>query len=297
MTANMNFIKDSLQKDGYIVVDQGISSEALKAAQLAYQEISKKAELSEYKYIRVYDDYVGSMNISAIEMCFHPRIIDQRMIQFLNYSNLSKIAIEILGEKIKMSLSRYHMTKNYSHVGNWHRDSPPKSIKSLQMSIFLFDEMGIEFIPRSHIRDYSQIEKRILNKSKFGDLPNSIHVSAKAGSMLIFNPAIIHRGRSVQPRANIHFRFESDHDYLLQKNDDLEGFDKHWKNILNNKNSIIIDDSIIEYDHSKKISDHVRRFFRTFVHYAIFWLPLDSWIYKKTGANPSLKMRILFKLS
>lgn len=297
MSVSVNLIKDSLDKVGYIVVDLNIPDKTLEAAQLAYMEVYKKAELREYKYIRVYDDYLGRMNISGIEMCFHPEIVDSRITDLLNYSNSAKIAMDILGEKVKMPLSRYHMTGKYSHVGNWHRDDEPGNSKSLQMSIFLYDEMGMEVIPESHNREYSKVEKSLLDKSNFADLPNSVHVSAKAGSMIIFKPAIIHRGRSVKSRSNIHFRFKSDNDYFFQNCDYLKGFNSDWRNVLCNKNSTLINNSINEYDHSKKISDQLRRVVRTFVHYAIFWLPLDSWLYKKTGAYPSLKIRMFFGLS
>jgi hypothetical protein len=119
MSVNINLIQDTLDKVGFIVIDLNIPVKTLEAAQVAYMEVYKKAKLREYKYIRVYDDYLGRMNISGIEMCFHPEIVDSPITDLLNYSNSAKIAMDILGEKVKMPLSRYHMTGKYSHVGNW----------------------------------------------------------------------------------------------------------------------------------------------------------------------------------
>ncbi len=294
MTDIMKFKKDVLEKDGFLIVDLNVPRQVLRDAQSAYKQLYKRVELGEYNYIRVYDDYIGRINIAGIEMPFHPNIIDRRLVELLNYSNVAGIAKKVLGSRIKMTLSRYHITGKYSHIGNWHRDDEAGGRNTLQISVFLFDEKGFELIPGSHDRAYSKFEKRVLKQSDRANLPRSLHLSAKAGTMVVFNPAIIHRGISENFRANIHFRFERDDDYRDDYYQNIVGFNADWIDILKNKNSIIVASNIKTYNHPKKVIDFLRRCAKTFIHYGIFWLPIESELYKKTGAYPSLKLRSIF---
>ena len=129
--------QNNLNLNGYSLENSGVCEKDLVQVRIAYQDIYEKVEKREYPYIRVYDDYLGKLNISAIEMPFHPDIIHHEVISFLNKTNIIKIAKAYLGNDIKMTLSRFHITGNKSHVGAWHRDSEIGKKKSLQISLFL----------------------------------------------------------------------------------------------------------------------------------------------------------------
>ena len=86
---------------------------------------------------------------------------------FINYAK------NILGENIKLTLSRYHLTENVTHVGNWHRDAlPNKELTSLQINLYLFNEKGIQILPKSHLKELSDENKLKISKSPFSSLKN-----------------------------------------------------------------------------------------------------------------------------
>lgn len=290
--------RERLEKAGYAIVNANLGGKDLADAQQAYEEIYEKAKSGDYKYYRVYDDYLGELNIAGIEMPLHPDIIDDRIVNILNQTDIIKIAKDYLGEKIKITLSRYHITGNKSHIGAWHRDGDMGTRRSLQISLFLYDEKGFELIESSHDREFSMEENTILNQ-KYGvhdNLPNSTHVEAKAGQMIVFNPAILHRGISEKARANIHFRFEVDEDYEVVEPFNKYGFNEQWNSVLSNKNTIITTPEVPEFSSNLSFKSLVRKFVKTFVHYVIFFLPLNSVVYGRTGAYPSLKLRRLFHI-
>jgi|SaaInlStandDraft_4_1057021.scaffolds.fasta_scaffold69617_2 hypothetical protein len=74
----------------------------IKLAQLAFLDILKKVDSDSYQYIRAYDDYTGLINVSGIEMPFHPDILGNRIVDLLNYSNIPEVAKQLLGENIKL---------------------------------------------------------------------------------------------------------------------------------------------------------------------------------------------------
>lgn len=289
---------NTLEESGYVLVDTNLTADDLVKAQQAYKEIYTKTENGQYKYIRVYDDYIGKLNISGIEMPFHPDIIDPRIVDILNKTNIIPIAKEYLGDNIKLALSRYHITRDKSHIGMWHRDSDIGTTSSLLISLFLYDEKGFELIEGSHKRGLTADEEAILGQ-KYGlhaNLKESLHAQGKAGQLIIFNPAILHRGISENPRANIHFRFEIDNDYENINTPNPYGFNEQWHSVLSNKNSIITDPNIPEFSNKSSIKSWARKLIKTCVYYGIFFLPLTSFIYGSTKAYPSLKLRKLFHI-
>lgn len=289
---------NALEKSGYVLVDTDLTADDLAKAQQAYKEIYTKAENGQYKYIRVYDDYLGKLNISGIEMPFHPDIIDPRIVDILNKTNIIAIAKEYLGSNIKLTLSRYHITRDKSHMGMWHRDGEVGTSSSLLISLFLYDEKGFELIEGSHAREFTADEQAILDQKYglHGNLKNSLHAQGKKGQLIVFNPAILHRGISENPRVNIHFRFETDNDYETINTANPYGFNEQWHSVLSNKNSIVIDQSVPEFFDNLSIKNWLRKLIKTCIHYGIFFLPLNSFVYGSTGAYPSLKLRKLFHI-
>ena len=302
---NKIYNQNNLNLNGYSLENSGVSEKDLVQVKIAYQDIYEKVEKREYPYIRVYNDYLGKLNIGAIEMPFHPDIINHEIISFLNKTNIIKIAKAYLGNDIKMTLSRFHITGNKSHVGEWHRDSEIGKKNSLQISLFLYDEKGLEVIDGSHAREMDFQEETIFNKNTYCSMPGSRHLQAKAGQVLIFNPALLHRGISADERVNIHFRFEIDNEYELKPYSNEVGFNGEWVTVMANKNTVItISPNIVykknlnrKYLYKNSLKRTTIKTVRTFIHYCVFFLPMSSKIYRRTGAYPSLKLRKLFSLN
>ena len=296
------------KENGFLIKENPIKLESLSKAKDSLEKVSSKAKKGYYKYIRVYDDYSNIPNLAGIDSLFHPEIIDQNIINILNESNIISYAESILGENIKLTLSRYHLTENISHVGNWHRDAyPSEEITSLQINLYLFDEKGIQFLPKSHLEELSEENKKKINKSPFSYLKNSQFLKTKETECLIFNPALFHRGYCSHKRVNMHFRFEkkdakNSSFCKFNKNDkeknykDLH-FSNKWRKIIFLNESIILQSDLKEYFHSKKIKNKIFRKIRFFIHNFIFFLPLDFFLYRKFNVRPNLKLREFFHIS
>ena len=86
--------------------------------------------------MRVYDDYSRKINLAGIEKIFDQKIIDQNIINLIEESKIFDIAKKLLNEEeVVMTLSRYHVTRNFSHLGIWHRDEKPGEMNSNQKNI------------------------------------------------------------------------------------------------------------------------------------------------------------------
>ena len=162
-------------------------------------------------------------------------ILTNPIIKLIEACKILEIAKELLGEEIELELSRFHLTENFSHVGNWHRDEKINHANdSLQINLFLYDEIGLQVIDNSHTSEIKEVD--LIKKTPHISLENSAWVTTKAGDILLFDPAVLHRGISLYPRANIHFRFRKKKTYekkvkLNYKNLDIS---KDWLNFLEN---------------------------------------------------------------
>jgi ectoine hydroxylase-related dioxygenase (phytanoyl-CoA dioxygenase family) len=293
-----------LDNKGYSIIQNCLDQETIYKAQTAFKLILNKVKKKDYNYYRVYDDYSLAPNISGIEMVFHPNIINQDIINFIKNSKLLDIAKEILGEDIYLELSRYHLTENRSHVGIWHRDATINDPQdSIQLNIFLFDEQGLQVVDGSHKEDAVISSKEIIDRP-FIYIKNSRWVETKAGDILVFNPAVLHRGISAFPRANLHFRFKKKNDYYLNKNEKNKSnlfnnklkFSDDWKNILHDQQSQVINLELKEYKCQNNIRSFIFRLIRNFIHNFIFFLSFESKLYSIFRVKPNLRLRALLKL-
>jgi hypothetical protein len=289
--------KENFEKFGYVIVKSGLEdTQLLVDAQKSFRKILERSESGEYPYFRVYDDYFSKViNIAGIEMPFHPNIINKNIVKCLNTSNMVQGAKDIIGEGgLKLDLSRYHTTReDFGHIGDWHRDKDFGDNKCLQVSIFLFDEQGLEFIPKSHMEKDSRIEEKI-RKYSSDKLERAIHPKCKAGNILFFHPAILHRGICSSFRANVHFRFSLDVNYKSSEFNNTVGFNQDWVDVLSNKNSIVTDSKIKKYTKPSGIFFLFKKSLRTFVHYVFFLFPYNFILFRKLHIHPNLKLRKIF---
>lgn len=289
--------KKYLLEKGYCVIERSIENNILLEAQHSFLKIKEKVKLDQYPYYRIYDDYSFDKNISGIEMTFHKDILSKSIMNFIVSSKILDISKEILGEEIELELSRFHLTENFSHVGNWHRDEKiDHPNDSLQINVFLFDETGLQVIDQSHKKEVGA--EQFLKKTPHMSLDNSKWINTNAGDVLVFDPAVLHRGISINPRANIHFRFRKKFNktkIILKNYDDLP-IPKDWKNILENSPNAINSNILKPFSFKNDFKSMLLRFLRKIIHNFIFFLPLHSKLYYYFNVRPNLKLRHLFKL-
>ncbi|OLB92340.1 MAG: hypothetical protein AUH25_00730 [Thaumarchaeota archaeon 13_1_40CM_38_12] len=204
--------KQFFDEEGYLVVSKNIPFEPLEKAREASKRIIKKCERG-YPYCRA-DDKISDTMIEKIDHIFHPDIFEQDIFRAIMDSQILEYSKEIISyyghNDIFMSFNRMHTTYKYSTWQNWHRDGVADGrVISIKATLPLYSECGFFVIPKSHKKgnkDLDGTDSRIR-----GHLKNEIIVPVKAGDLLFFHDAIVHKGscagREKYRRAHIHFRF------------------------------------------------------------------------------------------
>lgn len=290
-------LKNFRQK-GYLIISRSIDEDTIIQARKSFSTIKNKAKTGKYPFIRVYDDYSFSKNIAGIEMTFSEDILTQEIMDFIEKSNILEYAKSILGNDLMLELSRFHLTENYSHTGIWHRDEDLNhNDNSIQLNLFLYDEIGLQVIDDSHKNKLD--EEIYLKKTPHASMNNSKWVKTKAGDILLFDPAVLHRGISEKPRANIHFRFrkcKKDNVNIETLNYQNIRLSNSWENVLK-KSSIAFNKKILkEYKNDLNTKRLIFVIIRKFIHNFLFFLPLKSKIFYYFNVWPNLSLRRLFKI-
>ena len=291
--------KKQYNDNGYFIVENILTDnkDILFNAQQSFLDIKNKVKQGHYPYYRIYDDYSFSKNLAGIEMTFSEEILTNPIIKLIQSNRILEIAKEFLGNELELELSRIHVTENFSHVGNWHRDEKINHENdSIQINLFLYDEMGLQVINNSHTKEIK--DEELIKKTPHASLENSTWVSTKAGDVLVFNPAVLHRGISLYPRANIHFRFKKIKIYeekikLNYKNLDIS---KDWLSCLENSPKAIDKNSITPYKMENNLMSNIYRVIRMIIYNFCFYLPLNSKLYYFFNVRPNLKLRKFFNL-
>lgn len=291
--------KKQYNDNGYFIVENILTDnkDILFNAQQSFLDIKNKVKQGHYPYYRIYDDYSFSKNLAGIEMTFNEEILTNPIIKLIQSNRILEIAKEFLGNELELELSRIHVTENFSHVGNWHRDEKINHENdSIQINLFLYDEMGLQVINNSHTKEIK--DEELIKKTPHASLENSTWVSTKAGDVLVFNPAVLHRGISLYPRANIHFRFRKKKIYeekikLNYKNLDIS---KDWLSCLENSPKAIDKNSITPYKMENNLMSNIYRVIRMIIYNFCFYLPLNSKLYYFFNVRPNLKLRKFFNL-
>ena len=288
--------KNLLKINGYLIVSKKIDDNSILNAQKSFCKIKEKAKKGSYPYIRVYDDYSFSKNLAGIEMTFHKDIIDQNVIDFIQGTKVIDYAKSILGENIELDLSRYHLTENFSHVGIWHRDEKINhDNQSIQINVFLYDETGLQVVEKSH-KQYFNNEFEI-KKRPYSSFNSSKWINTKAGEVLIFDPAVLHRAISEKSRANIHFRFkkrvkDTDKSYFANYNN--IHISNEWKEILENSPNAVDETTVKKYKKVNNLKSILLIICRRIIYNLIFFLPLKSLLYRAFDVRPNLFLRRIF---
>lgn len=292
------------EQDGHLKLEAKFNDETFKGAIAAFKLILKKSQNELYKKIRVYDDYFFKINVSGIENVFDEKIIHQDILNLINESNIVDIAKSILQEnELILHLNRYHVTDQATHLGIWHRDSEHNSTESVQINIYLFDEIGMEIVNNSHKREDLPKETLVMKSKPYSSLENTSHISAKAKNIIAFNPSLIHRGKTLKKRAHLHFRFTKKKALpkLIDKSSSLSYLDTY--KIEKNLKDLLIESAkygylynIEDYVRKKNFKENFLRIFRYGIHKFLFFLEYDNKIYLKFSVRPCLIIRKFFRL-
>ena len=289
-------------QDGFLIYNPKINSQTLISAQDSFIKILEICKNQQYNFVRVYDDYSKDINLAGIEMVFDEDLIDQNIINLVQESKIINTAKKILNDDdIVMLLSRYHVTNKFTHLGIWHRDGKPNILSSLQLNIYLYDEVGMEIIPNSHTRKNSDEEEKVLSNFRYKDLPSQSAITAKAGEVCVFNPSIIHRGKTFKDRAHLHFRFIR----KKQLNQKFFSINKNYLKKLSINNDLFkVLENLLDYENREfrlkyvfknDIRSKLMRLTRYIIHNFFFFLSMQNKLNSFFNVRPCLKKRSFFK--
>ena len=217
MLINKKIIED-FHNQGWVQLNLDLNLNELKRYATKLRIMREKAILKDYKYKRVFWDYIESDNLAAIELPFNKQICDEEIYEFLNHINIGETVNNLMGwDKSFCSLARLFCMNNYNFRGEWHRDfnvyvSNTKKLETLQVAIYVQDQPGFRLLKKEFEEIYfndSDIEKVFTDYHLPIEFPKEsyIEVEGKAGSILLFNPSLYHQGSSYSERLDFHMRF------------------------------------------------------------------------------------------
>ena len=100
---------------GWVQLNLDLNLNQLKKYASKLRNMREKAILNNYKYKRVFWDYLESNNLAAIELPFNKQICDEEIYEFLNFINLGETVNNLMSwDNSFCSLARLFCMNNYS---------------------------------------------------------------------------------------------------------------------------------------------------------------------------------------
>lgn len=216
--------KAHLIEHGWVVLDAGLDAKSLIRFTKSLERMRARALSESYPIGRIYWDYFGADNIAAIEAPFNAAIVEPEVFELFQHLDLGRLIPEFMNwPEACCTLARLFCMERFNYRGNWHRDyseyQPNVSdLTSLQVAVYVEDQPGFRILKKNmeFDRDGSIFSDRsaadaILNFARPVDLPREayIEVEGRAGTIMLFNPSVMHQGSSSKRRLDFHMRFRS----------------------------------------------------------------------------------------
>ena len=208
---------------GWVSIPLGIDSNKIKKTYKALKLMRNNAIKSKYPLGRVYVDKLLKFNLAAIEAPFNNLIVEDEIKELFQGINLGNAIRQITGwDEVYCSLARLFCSGDYKYRGNWHRDldvgASIESPNRIQVGIFMENQKGFRLFKKHY--DILGDESIIPNEN-FSKLVESFNrpiqpnpdcyyeVGGTAGSVLFFNPKLLHQGSTKSSRLDFHMRFDA----------------------------------------------------------------------------------------
>ena len=219
--------KQKIRHHGWVSVSLNVSNQTLDDCAKSILIMRKKC-YDFWPYRRIYYDYLEpkTRNIAAVEIPFHRSIVQKPIIDLFSQIKLGKAVNDLTNWNDNfMPLCRIFTMNNKKYKGHFHRDTnelPNLKPTSIQVALFNEDQPGFRIFKKKY--DIGG-EKAIIDKSinealldkKFHKLRNNCildvntkyyhNINAKKGTVLFFDPRLLHQGYSMKRRLDFHMRF------------------------------------------------------------------------------------------
>ena len=166
------------------------------------------AKNKKWKFVKVYyNAYVKDfLNIFAVCYPLH-NYLESNLGKELYKTNYKKIIKDITGwDEIKTTGIEIQHNEKYNYQSNWHRDWSHFPSNSLNIIIYLKDEIGLRIVP---LKNNNEVENSTLNLKKNYLNISSEHydiIDAKAGDILVMDSGLLHQGFAKGNRTHIFIR-------------------------------------------------------------------------------------------
>ena len=201
---------------GWVLLNCGLSAEQIQKYAEHVKLIIKKAKINNYKFGRIYFDYLFDYNLAAVEAPLNRSICGSDVINFFSELEIGGAINSLMGWKNSVcSLIRLFCMGQYNYSGHWHQDNVITG-KTVQVSIIFKDEKGFKIIKKNS--DKKNLNEEIINNisqnfTKF-KLPVTLDekyydvIDVKKGDVILFEPYLLHKGSYNNSRLQFHMRFE-----------------------------------------------------------------------------------------
>ena len=201
---------------GWVLLNCGLSAEQIQKYAEHVKLIIKKAKINNYKFGRIYFDYLFDYNLAAVEAPLNRSICGSDVINFFSELEIGSAINSLMGWKNSVcSLIRLFCMGQYNYSGHWHQDNVISG-KTVQVSIILNDEKFFKIVKKNSKKN--KLNEEITNNisqnfTKF-KLPVTLNnkyydvIDAKKGDVILFEPYLLHKGSYNNSRLQFHMRFE-----------------------------------------------------------------------------------------
>lgn len=206
---------ETFKKQGWVKTQMNLPDNLLSFYQNSAAEMVTKAKIENYKFGRIYFDYLFDYNLAAIELPLNKSICNKGIYELFENIKIGSAVNKLLESSSSICLlNRLFCMKDYKYTGHMHQDTREHD-KRVQVMIYLNDEAGFKIFKK----EYEHKIKEIFNGGELENSPNFNlpfifneeyleTINARRGEVLFFDPAIPHQGIYKNNRLTFHMRFD-----------------------------------------------------------------------------------------
>lgn len=213
-------LRDSLARDGFVIVPSILSDVDISRLRDATQRIAALARAGKWPHVRTLPKQFppwsvpegsnpAAAGIWGVQLLMHPELPEHDLFTQTYFSSAliepSKALLQCGDDELVMELFNLLVRPDHDFELRWHRDdisaeaSVEEELQRLnkpafhtQWNLALYDDPSLIAVPGSHLRARTDAERAAGPFEK--DMPGQKIVQMKAGDIVLYNNNILHRG-------------------------------------------------------------------------------------------------------
>ncbi|KAI8085345.1 hypothetical protein BDF21DRAFT_414976 [Thamnidium elegans] len=225
---NNNPIRDSIIKDGYVVIDGLIPTESFQKLIEACDRAVDRARRGDWQYRRLvgtqFPPWKEGTDVWGVQHLMHPDLGESEFAEWYGSDQLQNAVCDLLSTtRPELQLELFNLLINPRDSDfdlTWHRDTVPaeateeeeakiltESHYGTQWNTALYQDECLYVVPQSHRRVRTEREREItIHDPKSHEMPNMLKVVLKPGQTVFYDNNILHRAayNKANKRATLH---------------------------------------------------------------------------------------------